>query len=128
MNIKDYEKYAKPILRIGLAIVFLYFGISQLLDPEAWLVWLPSFAQNLPIEATTLILLNGISEVILGTLLLLGLLTRIVSFLLFIHILGITISVGLTPVGVRDFGLTIATLVIFLNGKDDYCLDNKFRK
>ena len=107
-----------------MALVFLYFGTQQLLNPRNWIGFLPDFTSALPIEPNTLIIINGISEIILGILLIAGLFTRIVSFLLFIHMISISISIGFTATGVRDFGLAIATLIVFLNGKDQYCLDN----
>jgi len=63
-----------------------------------------------------------------GVLLLLGIYTRIVSFFLAIHLFVISFSLGFNDLGVRDFGLAIATLVVFFNGVDDFCLDKKFRK
>ena len=42
MNFKfSKEKLGIYILRFGLAIVFLYFGISQILDQSRWIYLVP---------------------------------------------------------------------------------------
>ena len=35
------EELAKPVLRIALALVFLYFGFSQVINPDAWVGFVP---------------------------------------------------------------------------------------
>lgn len=118
----------KVVLRISLALVFLYFGFQQVLSPDNWTSYIPEFLTSVIITANNLVVLNGIVELTLGTFLLIGLYTNLSSLILGLHLLGITLSIGLNAVGVRDFGLTIATFVIFLNGPDKYCLDNKFKQ
>ena len=60
--------------------------------------------------------------------LLVGYYTRVSSLLLTIHLLGISISLGYNDIAIRDLVLTIATFVVFLNGKDKWCLDSKYKK
>ena len=114
-----YKIYAPRIIRIGLAIVFLWFSINQIIAPNDWISYLPSWTNNLGITQTTFVLMNAIFELIFGTLLLLGVGTRIVALLLGLHLLGITMSVGYNEIGVRDFGLTIATIGIGIYGSDE---------
>ena len=40
------EKFASFILRVGLAIVFLYAAVSSLLRPEDWIGYLPQFMRE----------------------------------------------------------------------------------
>lgn len=123
MNLKY---LAIPSLRYALGLVFIYFGASQLMNPNRWTALVPEGVQSI-ISANIVVTINGVFEIIFGILLILGLFTKLVSFLLAIHLAGITISMGLNPVGVRDFGLTVATFAIFASDVDKYCLDNKFR-
>lgn len=103
------------LLRFGLAIVFLWFGFSQLMDGINWVSWVPEWAVNLlHIPPAMIVLLNGLFEVALGTLLAINIWVRWVSLVLGLHLLLITIEIGVTAVGVRDFGLTAATLALFL--------------
>lgn len=117
----------KALLRISLALVFLYFGISQLTNQTYWIGFVPTFLTTI-LPATKIVFLNGILEVILGTFLLIGLYTRISSLILSLHLAAITLSIGFEPTGIRDFGLTIATLTIFLSNVDQYTLDYKLKK
>ncbi|MEK6891266.1 MAG: DoxX family membrane protein [Nanoarchaeota archaeon] len=118
------KKYYPLVLRTGIAIVFLWFGLSQLKNPDAWTRLAPSYVLALsPFSATALIYLNGIVEIVLAVLLLLGLFTRSVSLLLTLHLLHITTMLGYGAIAARDFSLAIATFTIFLLGADDFSLD-----
>lgn len=127
MKINELNKYSNLILRIGISSVFLWFGINQLVDQSYFLGYLPDFILNSPYQLI-LVKLNGLFEIILGLFLLLGLFTRIVSFILFLHLLAIIYSLGYNDIAIRDFGLAVATLAIFLHGKDDFSLDSKLFK
>lgn len=108
------------VLRLGLAPVFLWFGFSQLFDGLAWVGWVPAWAVPLlHLPPAMIVLGNGLVEVILGSLLAMGFLTPIVALLLGLHMALITIDIGLTAIGVRDFGLTLATLALALIEKGE---------
>lgn len=119
---------APLIARVGLALVFLYFGLSQLRDPSSFVGWLPPEVGAIPLPSVTIILLNGALEVFFGTLLLLGIYTRLSAAILGVHLLGIAVSMGFTQTSVRDFGLSIATIAIAFYGPDTYSVDWRFRK
>lgn len=61
-----HAKHAPVLLRVGIALVFLWFGFNQLLNAENWIMWLPPWAHTLPISANTFILINGTFEVMFG--------------------------------------------------------------
>ncbi len=107
------------MLRLALAGVFLWFGFSQLFDTIAWVGIVPTWAVDLlQIPPAFIVLGNGLLEVVLGSLLALGILTRYVSVLLALHLFVIAFELGLTAIGIRDFGLSFATLAIsFLSTK-----------
>jgi uncharacterized membrane protein YphA (DoxX/SURF4 family) len=128
MNIDKYKDFGPAVLRVGIALVYIYFGVSQLMNPDMFTFWLPEWTSMLPISSTAFIYMNGVFEVVFGSLLALGLFTRISSLLLGLHLAAITLSIGFTQIGVRDFGLTLATFAIFIQGKDKYSLDNKLFK
>lgn len=123
------KKLAPTILRIGLALVFLWFGTNQIIDPAAWVGYIPDWVVSLSsLSAETVVYLNATFEIFFGVALLLGFFTRFVSFFLMLHIIEITYTVGLDATGVRDFGLSVATLVVFLNGADFFTLDKFMRE
>ena len=127
MNIKKFSNYSPNILRIGVSLVFLWFGINQVLDPNYFTSYLPDFILNFS-NPVNFVIFNGIFEVIFGILLLLGLFTRLVSIILTLHLFGVIFSLGYNEISVRDFGLMISSFVVFLNGKDSWCLDRKLFK
>lgn len=123
------KSFAPIVLRIGLSLVFLWFGAQQLLHTSAWTGMIPEWIISMSgISAVTLVYANGIFEVIFASCLLLGLFTRAVSLILALHLLQITTVVGYNGVGVRDFGLTLAMFSIFLNGADFWSLDKIWLK
>ena len=132
MHMDEWERraalYGPLLLRVGLATVFLYFGISQLLHPEAFVGWLPKEVSMLPFSPRTFVVLNGGFEVFFGTLLLAGLFTRVSALLLGLHLFGITLSIGFSEIGVRDFGLSVATLALVLLGPGAYNLEERLRE
>ncbi len=78
----------------------------------------PSF-----MTANNLVIFNAILELTLGTFLLIGLYNRFSSLILSLHLFGIALSIGFTPLGIRDFGLAFATLAVYLFGYDRYSVD-----
>lgn len=103
------------VLRLGLAAMFLWFGFSQLLDGLNWVGWVPEWAVNLlHLPPAMIVLLNGAFEVVAGGLIACNILTRWAALALAAHLALITIEIGMTQIGVRDFGLTVATLALAL--------------
>lgn len=120
------ENFPKIFLRIVMALIFLYFGFLQIFNTSAWAGFVPSFATKFFFSANNIVIFNGTVEIILGIFLIMGLYTRFSAFVLSIHLFFIAISMGITPLAVRDIGLSISTFIIFLNGTDSYCIDRKF--
>jgi uncharacterized membrane protein YphA (DoxX/SURF4 family) len=124
------NNYSRLILRIGLGLVFLYFGLSQLINPERWTDLLPEFLTKLSLfKPETFILINGMFDILVGLCLLLGLFVRIISLLAFLHLISISLfSLGLNPSGIRDLGLAISALSLFFTEEDKFSLDYKIKK
>lgn len=122
------KELPKVLLRIVLSLVFLYFGTSQIISPDKWVGFVPNFLNGSILSANNLVVFNGILEITLGIFLLIGLYVKFASIILAIHLFFITLSLGFSPLGIRDFGLAFATFVVFLNGADKCSLDKKFIK
>ncbi len=104
---------AVSVLRIGLALVFLYASTQMFANPSDWIGFVPSWVGAiLPIE--TFLWIHAIFELLLGLMLLVGLWLHIGSFLAFIDFLSILIFYGIDVVTFRDFGLLMASLALFL--------------
>jgi len=124
-DFEPYKIYAPVILRFGVCAVFLYFGINEMLRPKEFLIWLPSFTADLPISQVLLVFLIGLFLIFFGVLLLLGVFMRVSALMLAGHVAGVTISLGATQIGARDFGITLATLAVAVHGPDVFSLDKK---
>lgn len=116
------KNFAPVVLRVGLSLVFLWFGTEQISNTEVWTGLIPEWITSVSgFPPASLVLFNGIFEILFGLLLLLGIFTRTTSLVLALHLFSIMFTVGYNDVGVRDFGLAMATLAVFLNGPDLWC-------
>ena len=118
------EHIAPFILRLGLAVLYLWFGMSEVAHPADWIAWVPPWASQLSgLSEAEIVLTNGLFETIAGLFLLAGFFTRWAALLLALHLFVIAFSVGYNDTGVRDFTLAIATLSLTLGRPDRYTLD-----
>jgi len=123
------KTYAPTVLRIGVSLVFLWFGFQQLINTEMWTRLIPQAAMDVSgLSAINLVHFNGAFEIVFGLCLLLGFFTRTVAFLLALHMLHITYVVGYNGIGVRDFGLSMAAISTFLYGVSPISLDHYFSR
>lgn len=141
---ESYRKYAPAVVRVGVALVFLWFGISQLVNPESFLGYVPSWLYSSsggvehhhPLQLLHgvsglvhwLIMGNGVFEVVFGLLLLAGFFVRLSALLLSVNLLVIAFNLGYNDVAVRDVGLAVATFSVFLNGSDLLCLGKALKR
>ena len=125
MNYKTRLRTSAPaVLRIGMSLVFLWFGMQQLLHPGSWISYIPDYASSISgLGANVLVHINGAFEVVFGLALLGGSFTRATALLLALHMFDICFTVGYNEIGIRDFGLAVATLAVFMYGSDRYSLD-----
>lgn len=112
------------LLRWSLVALFVWFGFQQLVSPSDWVGFLPEWTGYFPIPGEMLVQLNGLFELILATLLFIGVYTRVSAALLGVHLLGIAITAG-GAIGVRDAALAMATIALALSEPDQWTLDAK---
>ncbi len=123
MEKKTIESFAPTILRIGLGLTFLLIGIDQILHLQNWIGYLAPWAQN--ILATTpeqFFFYNAIFDITLGGLLLLGILTRLLAVVAFLHLIGVIANIGYNEIAIRDLGLLFAALALACYRKTQYVL------
>ncbi len=119
------ERLVPVVLRFGMAGVFMWFGLQQLIDPSTWTAFVPAFTANPWISPVSIILLNGWLEVVAAVLLITGFWVRPIAYVLAAHMLFVALETG-GAIGVRDFGLTIACLALALGAVDTWTLDYWF--
>ncbi len=140
MKIVVYSKFMKELnkrkyfsavmVRYAVSMIFIFFGVSQIIYPKSWTAWLPGFVFFLPISPQNFIILNGFSEAFMGVLLAFGVLTRVNALLIGFKIIAIILLIngggyGINNISLRDLALAIAAFAVFVNGPDAFCLDNK---
>lgn len=124
MNTKKLSLYAPSVLRIGISLVYLWFGFQQFVDVTQWVGFIPpDILAFSPVDAETLVHLNGAVEIVFGICLLFGFFSRTSALVLALHMADITFMVGYDAIGVRDFGIVIATLASVMFGPDILSLD-----
>lgn len=125
------NKFAQPlfVLRMGLAAVFLYFGIDKFINPLLWTPWIPDFVLSvIPVSEFTFIYVQGAVHTILGLLLLLGLFTRIAAAAAAVIMLAIVIVVGFNDIGVRDAAILFMAVSLALAESHPLSLDECLNK
>ena len=120
------KSYAPIVVRGGIALVFLWMGIDIWVHTDYWVTLLPGYVSQF-IEPQIMMLMTGVFDFVFGLLLLLGLFTRISALLMALHLIGVINTLGYNDIAVRDFGLLLATIGIFLYGPDKWCLDKKYK-
>jgi uncharacterized membrane protein YphA (DoxX/SURF4 family) len=122
------SKYAPVVLRVGIALVFVWFAINQMTSINSWLGVVPAWAHSLFGSSTAVVYLNAWFEIMCAALLIAGLQTRWVGLILCLHLIQIASGFGLAATGVRDFGLAFGALTIFLQGAGMWSLDSLFAR
>jgi uncharacterized membrane protein YphA (DoxX/SURF4 family) len=122
-------KYSFLVLRIGLGIVFLWFGIDKIINPLNWAGWVPEGIRPLiPFDDEVHMAIQGVVEGALGALMVAGLFTRIVGIISSAVLLAIIIAIGLNDIAGRDIGLLGGALALAMGGGGELSLDYLIRR
>lgn len=107
------ERWALPLLRLGLGITFLWTGWMIVTEPTAWANFLPpSFRPWLPLSPEAMTRAIGGFDILLGFWLFADRLLWLAGLVASLHLLGILIVVGVDAITVRDIGLLGAALAL----------------
>lgn len=109
---------AKLILRAGLAFVFVYAGISGLVDPLSWIGFFPAFIFKI-VSAQMAMPVFSLLEILLGFWVLSG--VKIFWSTIIVTVLTVTIIVFNTSqflVVFRDVGILAASIALLFLSKD----------
>ena len=105
------KKTSFHILRVGMAITFLWIGILIFKEPEAWEGYLQPWAVNLlPFSLKTAMLGTAILDILIGFFLLIDYLTWPAALIGSFHLIIVLIVSGINAITIRDIGLLAATL------------------
>ena len=104
------------ILRVGLAVTFLWIGILIIKNPEAWGGYLQPWAAGLlPVPLAQAMFGTAILDIAIGAFLLINFLPWLAATIGAIHLIAILIVSGITDITVRDIGLLAGTLALIID-------------
>ena len=115
-TVNDVNKISFHILRIGLAVTFLWIGVLILRNPEAWGGYMRPWAAGLlPVPVTQVMIGTAILDIVIGVFLLINFLPRLTAIVGAIHLAIILIISGITDITVRDIGLLAGMLALVVD-------------
>lgn len=107
------RKSAFHLLRLGVAITFLWIGLLILRSPEGWAGYIQPWALDLlPIPSRDLMIGTAVFDLLIGFFLLIDTWVWIAAALASIHLVTVLAVGGITEITVRDIGLLGGTLAL----------------
>lgn len=101
------------ILRVGLAITFLWIGVLILEDPSGWADMIPSWAQDLMfMSAKNAMIATAVLDIAVGILLLVNFLPWVGGVVGAAHLAIVLVVVGISAITVRDIGLMAGCIAV----------------
>ncbi len=123
------RKTSFHILRVGLAITFLWIGVLILKQPEAWGGFLEPWAANLlPIPIREAMIATAILDIAIGVLLLVDVFTWLAALVAAIHLAIVLTVSGITDVTVRDIAILAAALAVMAESLPQSIRNKIYRK
>ena len=124
MNPEKKRSLSLFLLRSGVGIVFILFGIDKLPHPERWIAYFPhQLAVPFFYSPYEFLRVQGILEVLVGTMLLTGFLTRVAAVIATSLLLAIVYLLMPDPIAIRDLGLFFSSAAIIIAGPGHWSLD-----
>jgi uncharacterized membrane protein YphA (DoxX/SURF4 family) len=109
------RKIPLHILRVGLAITFIWIGVLIIMQPLAWGGYMQAWvSQLIPFATEPMMLVTGVLDIVIGALLALGVVIPFAAALGALHIAIVLVVSGVTDITVRDIGLLAASLALML--------------
>ena len=111
-------KYSNLFLRLGLAFVFIWFGIDKFIHPIYWInAWFPQSAADLlssfGFDENSFMIAAAVFEILVGVSILSGIFIKFFTALAIIFLVVIFFFFGFNEVLVRDIGLIGGLLALF---------------
>ncbi|OGN02650.1 MAG: hypothetical protein A2655_02965 [Candidatus Yanofskybacteria bacterium RIFCSPHIGHO2_01_FULL_43_42] len=111
-------RYSNLFLRLGLATVFIWFGVDKFLNPQYWLsAWISqgilSVASKAGLGGMDVVYASGVFELLVGASVLSNIFIKTFSFLALMFLVAILFTFGINEVVIRDVGLIGGFLSLF---------------
>lgn len=108
------------IMRIFLAFVFLWFGVSEFVNPTNWVSYMPSFVSGLGLDGNFLVVIHGLFLIVISFCLIFKFFLRFTGLLAILILLQITFGLlviskfEINEIVVRDIGLLGLAIAVWL--------------
>ena len=123
------KKTSFHILRVGLAVTFLWIGVLIFKQPEAWGGYLMPWAAGLlPVPIEQAMIGTAILDIIIGALLLFDLFVWLAASIGIIHLIIVLAVSGITDITVRDIGILAAVIALMADSLPENFIDKIKRK
>lgn len=116
------QKIALLVLRLGLGVVFLFFGIGKLQN-DAWAQTIRNmdFFLKIPWSVNLSVIFIGIAEIATGSALIIGFFSRFFAYLAALQLAAILILLQFQEL--RDIGLIAAAIYLALAKEETWGID-----
>ena len=107
---------ARWILLVGLAFVFLYFGVDKFTHPKTWIGWMPDGMNGMMgMRNNGWMQIVAVTEIIIAIMFLVPVrsIQRTASVFGSLHLLAILTQVGWNDIAVRDIGLLLMSVSVW---------------
>lgn len=106
------QQVPQLLLRVGLAVVFIYAAVGSLMHPALWVGYLPSFIEKMS-DAMNLLKLFAVFEVALALWILSGKFVKYAALVATVMFVGIVLAQpGNLIITFRDIGLAFMALAL----------------
>ena len=127
-----YEAYVNVVLRLGLGIVFFWFGVDKFIHPKFWIGFIPQFIKPfIPVSLGLFNNIQGVVEAVVGLLLIIGLwrqLAAAIAGIILIPIIIATFVLGVPDIALRDIGLLSIAIVLTIIPETILSVDSLIKK
>lgn len=104
------------ILRVGIAITFLWIGVLILKEPEMWVGYIQPWAMKLlPVSAIQMMIGTAFLDVAIGVFLLIDWFVWLAALAGAIHLIIVLAVSGITDITVRDIAILAGTLALMVD-------------
>lgn len=109
------KKIPLHILRVGLAVTFIWIGVLIIMEPMAWGGYMQPWVSNLiPFDIQQMMIVTGVLDITIGALLALGVIIPLAASVAALHVAMVLVASGITDITVRDIAILAAALALTL--------------
>jgi len=122
------NKTSFHVLRVGMAITFLWIGILILRDWQAWGGFVqPWVTDLLPLSLKHIMISTAWLDIAIGAFLLFGWFTWLAALIGSLHLFSVLLVSGINEITVRDIAIVAGTLALFVDSVPE-SIKKKFSK